>query len=139
MDTSFRESTQCVAYYKLIVMHFQRASEARHNSAELQDRATNHAKKLTSYLFVKFLHFLLDIIQQVSKVSLVFQRDDSTISALVQDKINTLTASLDALKIRSGQHLRSFEQSVGADFSFNGLILSIKLVIMPLLTLLKTL
>lgn len=120
-------------------MHFQRASEARHNSAEMQDRATNHAKKLTSYLFVKFLHFLLDIIQQVSKVSLVFQRDDSTISALVQDKINTLTASLDALKIRSGQHQRSFEQSVGADFSFNGLILSIKLVIMPLLTLLKTL
>ena len=111
--------------YKLIVMHFQHASEARDSSAEMQGRAKNYAKKLTSYLFVKFLHFLLDIILQVSKVSLVFQRDDSTI-ALVQDKINTLTATLDAFKIRSGQHLRSFEQSVGADFSFNGVILSKK-------------
>ena len=111
--------------YKLIVMHFQHASEARDSSAEMRGRAKNYAKKLTSYLFVKFLHFLLDIIQQVSKVSLVFQRDDSTI-ALVQDKINTLTATLDAFKIRSGQHLRSFELSVGADFSFNGVILSKK-------------
>lgn len=111
--------------YKCIVMHFQHASQARDSSAEMQGRATNYAKKLTSYVFVKFLHFLLDIIQQVSKVSLVFQRDDSTI-ALVQDKINTLTASLDALKLRSGQHLRSFEQSVCADNSFNGVILSKK-------------
>ena len=111
--------------YKCIVMHFQHASQARDSSAEMQGRATNYAKKLTSYVFVKFLHFLLDIIQQVSKVSLVFQKDDSTI-ALVQDKINTLTASLDALKLRSGQHLRSFEQSVCADNSFNGVILSKK-------------
>lgn len=106
-------------------MHFQHVNEARDSSAGMQGRATNYAKKLFSYLFVKFLHFLLDITQQISKVLLVFQRDDNAI-ALVQDKINTLTASLDAFKIRSGQHLRSFEQSVGADFCFNGLILSKK-------------
>ena len=111
--------------FKLIVMHFQHVSEARDSSAEMQGRATNYAKKLTSYPFVKFLHFLLDVIQQVSKVSLVFQRDNSAI-ALVQDKMNTLTASLDAFKIRSGQQMTSFEQSVGADFSFNGVILSKK-------------
>lgn len=111
--------------YKLIVMHFQHASEARDTSTEMQGRATKYAKNLTSYVFVKFLHFLLDVIQQISKVSLVFQRDDSTI-AFVQEKINTLTASLDAFKMRPGQHLRSFEQSVGADFSFNGVILAKK-------------
>ena len=56
-------------------MHFQHACDARDSSAEVQGRAANYAKKLTSYVFVKFLHFLLDIIQKVSKVSLVvFQR-----------------------------------------------------------------
>lgn len=109
--------------YKLIVMHFQHASQARDCSVEMQGRATNYAKKLTSYLFVKFLHFLLDIMKQVSKVSLVFQRDENTI-AVVQDKVNTLIGSLDAMKIRSGEHLGSFEQSVGADNSFSGVILS---------------
>ena len=40
--------------FKLIVMHFQHVSEARDSSAEMQGRATNYAKKLTSYpLFFK--------------------------------------------------------------------------------------
>lgn len=77
-------------------------------------------------MFVKFLCFLLDIIQQVRKVSLVFHRDDSTIT-LVSDMISTLTPSLDAFKIISGQHLRSFEQLDGADFSFNDASLSKKI------------
>lgn len=77
-------------------------------------------------MFVKFLCFLLDIIQQVRKVSLVFHRDDSTIT-LVSGMISTLTPSLDAFKIISGQHLRSFEQLDGADFSFNDASLSKKI------------
>ena len=52
--------------------------------------------------------------QQVSKVSLVFQREEGTI-ALVQDKMNALNASLEALKTRPREHLRSFEGSVDAD------------------------
>ena len=50
---------------------------------------------------VKFLHLLLllDIVQQVRKVSLVFQREEGTI-ALVQDKINALNISVEALKTR---------------------------------------
>lgn len=61
----------------------------------MQGTATNYGKKLTRYLFVKFLQLLLDIVQQVSKVSLVLQREEGTI-ALVQDKINALNASLEA-------------------------------------------
>ena len=84
--------------YTSIVMHFQHASQARDCSVDMQGRATNYAKKLTKDLFVKFLHFPLDIMKQVSKVSLVFQRDENTI-AVVQDKVNTLIGSLDAMKI----------------------------------------
>ena len=61
--------------YKLVVTHFQHASQAKDSSAKMQDTATNCGKKLTRYLFVKFLYLLLDIVQQVSKVSLVFQRE----------------------------------------------------------------
>ena len=34
--------------YKFIVMHYQHARQARHISAEMQERATNYSKKLTS-------------------------------------------------------------------------------------------
>ena len=91
----------------------------------MQGTATNCGKKLTRYLFVKFLHLLLDIVQQVSNVCLVFKREEGTI-ALVQDKINALNASLKALKTRSGEHLRSFEGSVDADNRFNDIVLSKK-------------
>ena len=94
--------------YNLVVTHFQHTSQAKDSSAKMQGTATNCGKKLTRYLFVKFLHLLLDIVQQVSKVSLVFQREEGTI-ALVQNKINALNASLEALKTRPGEHLRSFE------------------------------
>lgn len=59
--------------YKLVVTHFH------HASAKMQGTATNCGKKLTRYLFVKFLHLLLDIVEQVSKVYLVFQREEGTI------------------------------------------------------------
>ena len=87
--------------YKLVVTHFQHASQAKDSSAKMQGRATNCGKKLTRYLLVKFLHLLLllDIVQQVRKVSLVFQREEGTI-ALVQDKINALNISVEALKTR---------------------------------------
>lgn len=111
--------------YKLVVTHFQHASQAKESSAKMQGTATNCGKKLTRYLFVKFLRLLLDIVQQVSKVSLVFQREEGTI-ALVQDKINALNASLEALKTRPGEHLRSFEGSVDVDNRFNDIVLSKK-------------
>ena len=111
--------------YNLVVAHFQHASQANDSSAKMQGTARNCGKKLTRYLFVKFLHLLLDIVQQVSKVSLVFQREEGTI-AFIQDKVNALNASLKALKTRPGEHLRSFKGSVGADNRFNGIVLSKK-------------
>lgn len=61
---------------KLVVTHFQQASQAKASSAKMQGTATNCGKQLTRYLFVKFLH-LLDIVQQVSK-GLVFQREEGS-------------------------------------------------------------
>ena len=55
----------------------------------------------------------------------MFQREEGTI-ALIQDKINALNAGLEALKTRPGEHLRSFEGSVGADNRFNDTVLSKK-------------
>ena len=66
--------------YNLVVTHFQHASQAKGSSAKMRGTATNCGKKLTRYLFVKFLHLLLDIVQQVSKVSLVFKREEGTIA-----------------------------------------------------------
>ena len=103
--------------YKIIVLHFEHASQARDSSAEMQGRATNYSKKLKSFKFLKFMHLLLDVVKEVSKVSLLFQRDDVTVSA-VQLKIDTLCGALDAMNLRPGEHVRSFCVEITDDNMF---------------------
>ena len=70
------------------------------------------SKKPTSYKFVAVMHLLLDIVGALSKVSLSFQEDGITISR-VQDKLTTLSATLESFKTRPGQHLNYFLTEVG--------------------------
>ena len=44
--------------YKVIVAHFAHTAEANDSSAEMQGRAKNVHKKLTSYRFLQYLHLL---------------------------------------------------------------------------------
>ena len=78
----------------------------RHDSSgEMQGRATNYSKKLKSFEFFKFMYPLLDVIKGVSKASLLFQRDDVTVSDL-QHKIDTLCGALYAMSLRPGDQVR---------------------------------
>ena len=65
--------------YKIIVLHFEHASQARDRGAEIQGRPTNYFKTFNSFKLFKFMHLLLDVIKEVSKASLLFQRDDVTV------------------------------------------------------------
>ena len=53
--------------YKVIVAHFAHTAEANDSSAEMQGRAKNVYKKLTSYRFLQYLHLLWDIAFEISK------------------------------------------------------------------------
>lgn len=109
--------------YRIIVIHFEHASQARDSSAQMQGRAKNYSKKLKSFKFLKFMHLLLDVIKDVSKASLFFQRDDVTVSA-VQLKIDTLCGALDAMNLRPGEHVRSFCAEITDDNVFKGIHLT---------------
>ena len=109
--------------YRIIVIHFEHSSQARDSSAQMQGRAKNYSKKLKSFKFLKFMHLLLDVIEEVSKASLFFQRDDVTVSA-VQLKIDTLCGALDAMNLRPGEHVRSFCAEITDDNVFKGIHLT---------------
>lgn len=95
-----------------MVMHLQHAAEARDSSAQMQGRARNYSGKLVSFKFLSLMHLLLDIVEALSKVSLVFQEDGVSLSR-VQDKLTTLSALLEAFKHRTGHHLHSIQTEVG--------------------------
>ena len=106
--------------FQVVVLHFQHTSQARDASVQMQGRAVNYSKKLTSYKFVAVMHLLLDIVDALSKVSLSFQEDGITISR-VQDKLTTLSAALESFKMRPGRHLNYFLTEVGNANTFKGI------------------
>ena len=63
---------------------------------------------------------MLDIVDALSKVSLSFQENGITISR-VQDKLTTLSATLESFKERPAQHLNSFLTEVGDTNTFKGI------------------
>ena len=106
--------------FQVVVLHFQHTSQARDASAQMQGRAMNYSKKLTRYKFVAVMHLLLDIVDALSKVNLSFQEDEITISR-VEDKLTTLSATLESFKERPGKHLNSFLTEVGDGITFKGI------------------
>ena len=83
------------------------------SSATLQGRARNVVAKLESYKNLAFMFFMLDILDELQKVSLLFQKDEVAVSD-VKNSLERTTLALNALLARPGANVRKFEQS------FNG-------------------
>ena len=63
-----------------IVSHFEHTAEARDSSAEMQGLGRNFANKLKAYKFQLHLHLMWDMVEEITKVSLIFQKDAISIS-----------------------------------------------------------
>ena len=66
--------------FQATVSHFEHTAEARDPSAEMQGRGRNLSKKLKAYKFQLHLHLMWDILEEISKISLIFQKDTISIS-----------------------------------------------------------
>lgn len=98
--------------YKVIVAHFAHTAQANDSSAEMQGRAKNVHKKLTSYRFLQYLHLLWDIAFEISKVSLVFQRNEVAVSD-VKHELDRVDLALQNMAQHGRRHLQSFQEKVG--------------------------
>lgn len=116
MAESFNGPHHCSALkvvcnkYKVIHAHMHQTAVARNSSATMQGRAQNVIAKLESYKHVAFMFFMLDILDELQKLSLTFQVAVSD----VKNALERTSLSLTALLARPGANVRKFEQS------FNG-------------------
>jgi len=61
--------------FKQLFLTFEHTVEARDSSAEMQGRGRNLSKKLKAYKCQLHLHLMWDILDEISKISLIFQQD----------------------------------------------------------------
>ena len=96
----------------MTVVHFADTAQANDSSAEIQGRAKNVHKKLTSYRFSQYLHLLWDSAFEISKVSLVFQRNEVAVS-VVKHELDSVDFALQNMARSEVRHLQSFQETVG--------------------------
>ena len=109
--------------FQATVSHFEHTAEARDPSAEMQGRGRNLSKKLKAYKFQLHLHLMWDILEEISKISLIFQKDTTSISQ-VKAEIERAGQSLENMRRRPGRHLAAFKEEVGDTTLFKGVSLT---------------
>ena len=78
----------------------------------MQGRGRNLAEKLKAYKFQLHLHLMWDMVEDISKMSLIFQKDAISISQ-VKAEIEQASQALEYMRRRPGRHLAAFQEEVG--------------------------
>ncbi|XP_076072048.1 zinc finger protein 862-like [Mytilus galloprovincialis] len=113
MGNFYRSDNAC---RRVLLAHFEHIRESRSGSAEVQGRATFISKKLKHYKFLYIVFFFLDILKVLSVLSLKFQQDYLTLSAMF-DAISTANLSLIELKTVNGKELTNVLATVDSQNS----------------------
>lgn len=110
--------------FTVIYTHFENtAARGDGASAVMQGRARKTTKQMSDFKQVLFMHFMLDTLDVVSRLSLVMQKDAVTL-AEVKDSIERTSLSIQAMVARPGAKLSQFLEVVANGNQFKGVELN---------------
>ncbi|XP_023930781.1 zinc finger protein 862-like [Lingula anatina] len=101
--------------WRSIVVHLESYASDMTNRAEDRAKARGINNRLLQYKVVLYMHFLLDVFDQMSQLSLLFQRDDITVPSVVL-KCEHVQLMLTSLLTVNGSYLESFYQHAAQIF-----------------------
>ncbi|XP_021357227.1 zinc finger protein 862-like [Mizuhopecten yessoensis] len=100
--------------WKVIVMHIMNYAEDNTNRGEDRAKAKGIIAKLLQYKFVWYMYFIKDVLLEITRISLLFQREDITVTSAVT-KVQSAQLSLRDMINNPGPTLREFDQDVVGD------------------------
>ena len=92
-------------------MHLMNYAEDKSNGGEYSAKAKGILTKIMELKFVWFLHFTKDVLNNVAKASLLFQREDICTASAVT-KLQSVETNIRNLIENSGQHCLEFQQNL---------------------------
>lgn len=95
--------------WKMMILYLEQYASDNANRAEDRAKATGIRRKLLEHKFVHYMPLLLDIFNEVSKVSLLFQRDDVTVPTAMAklESVMLMLTSMEDLEV-NGFYLTEF-------------------------------
>ena len=98
-----------------IVLHLENYATDTSNAAEDTAKAKGIHTKLVQYKLVLYMYFLLELFDQMSQLSLLFQRDNITVPSVVL-KVKNVQLMLTSLLTINGPNLETFYAKVNAEY-----------------------
>ena len=100
-------------------MHMMSYSEDDSNAGQYRAKARGILRKMLQFKFVWFLHFMKDLLNEIAKVSLLFQREDITLSSAVT-KLQAANYSLRHVADENWNSLEDFEAQLVDENVYKG-------------------
>ena len=107
IDHKLRAASKLLRDWLVLIVHLQNYSEDVSNSGADRAKAKGIIKRMLQYKFVWFISVLKDMLNELSKVSLVFQREDINTSSAVT-KLQAAEIELRSQMDNPGQSLTEF-------------------------------
>ena len=111
IDHKLRATAKLIKDWSILVVHLQNYSEDTSNRDSDRAKAKGIVNRLLQYKFVWFVSVLKDILNELSKISLVFQREDINTSSAVT-KLQAAEIELKNQMDNPGQSLVDFRNTL---------------------------
>ncbi|KAJ8317687.1 hypothetical protein KUTeg_005591 [Tegillarca granosa] len=102
VDHKLRAVTKLINNWHIIVTQMENYAEDNSNRQTDRAKITGYLRKLKQHKMVWYMAFVKDVLNEISKISLLFQREDITVSSAVT-KLQSAEASLRNLIDNNGE------------------------------------
>jgi hypothetical protein len=109
--------------WKILIVHLE--SIVATEKGNITAVAKGLLKKLKGFKFVYMIHFIVDYLCILKRLSLLFQKQDILIST-VQLHVENTVAALTSLKKVPGLHKQKFLSNTSLDGKYQGIMLQLK-------------
>lgn len=96
IDHKVRALKKMKSNWSLIVSHLESFHENTKNKDQERAKAKRYLQKLKGLKFLWYMHFMIDLLNEIAKPSLLMQRDDVTVSQVVK-KVEIVSSEIDIL------------------------------------------
>ncbi|KAL5019633.1 hypothetical protein ScPMuIL_002525 [Solemya velum] len=114
INHKLRAITKLLLNWKVLIIHLGNYAEDNTNKGEDRAKAKGIIRKLRQYKLLWYLHFMKDLLNEVAKISLLFQREDINISSAVT-KLQSSMVILRNLMDNPGEHQQEFTGEIQGD------------------------
>lgn len=99
--------------YVILCTNFSHTAESRDAGATMVGRCHELLKQLSDYNLLVKMHFVLDVLEHASFLSLKFQKDDSSFSS-INDGLLAFTLAVTEMKYQNGENVLRFMNEIKA-------------------------